>query len=38
VLSAFDPEDDVEELVNRSAAAVESLVADGLVATQQRFN
>jgi peptidyl-tRNA hydrolase, PTH1 family len=38
VLSPFDPEDDVEELVNRSAAAVESLVADGLVATQQRFN
>jgi peptidyl-tRNA hydrolase, PTH1 family len=38
VLSPFDPEDDVEELVNRSAAAVESLVADGLVTTQQRFN
>ena len=38
VLSAFEPEDDVEEIVNRSADAVESLVADGLVATQQRFN
>jgi peptidyl-tRNA hydrolase, PTH1 family len=38
VLSPFDPEDDVEELVNLSAAAVELLVADGLVATQQRFN
>ena len=38
VLSSFEPEDDVEEIVGRSADAVESLVADGLVATQQRFN
>ena len=38
VLSPFAPEDDVVELVGRSADAVESLVADGLVATQQRFN
>jgi PTH1 family peptidyl-tRNA hydrolase len=38
VLSPFAPEDDVEELVSRSADAVESLVSDGLVATQQRFN
>jgi PTH1 family peptidyl-tRNA hydrolase len=38
VLSAFEPEDDVDEIVNRSADAVESLVAEGLVATQQRFN
>jgi PTH1 family peptidyl-tRNA hydrolase len=38
VLSAFAPEDDVEEIVKRSADAVESLLADGLVATQQRFN
>jgi PTH1 family peptidyl-tRNA hydrolase len=38
VLSPFAPEDDVEELVSRSADAVESLVAEGLVATQQRFN
>ncbi|MGH3110317.1 MAG: aminoacyl-tRNA hydrolase [Gaiellaceae bacterium] len=38
VLSPFAPEDDVEEIVSRSADAVESLVADGLAATQQRFN
>jgi peptidyl-tRNA hydrolase, PTH1 family len=38
VLSPFAPEDDVELLVGRSVEAVESLVADGLVATQQRFN
>jgi peptidyl-tRNA hydrolase, PTH1 family len=38
VLSPFAPEDDVEEIVSRSADAVESLLADGLVATQQRFN
>jgi peptidyl-tRNA hydrolase, PTH1 family len=38
VLSPFAPEDDVEEIVGRSADAVESLVAEGLVATQQRFN
>jgi peptidyl-tRNA hydrolase, PTH1 family len=38
VLSAFAPEDDVEEIVNRSADAVESLVGEGLVVTQQRFN
>jgi peptidyl-tRNA hydrolase, PTH1 family len=38
VLSPFAPEDDVEAIVSRSADAVESLVADGLVETQQRFN
>jgi peptidyl-tRNA hydrolase, PTH1 family len=38
VLSAFAAEDDVEEIVGRSVAAVESLVSEGLVATQQRFN
>jgi peptidyl-tRNA hydrolase, PTH1 family len=38
VLSPFSPEDDVEEIVARSADAVESLLAAGLVETQQRFN
>ncbi len=38
VLSAFEPEDDVEALISRAADAVESLLADGLVETQQRFN
>ena len=38
VLSPFEPEDDVESIVSRSADAVESLVAEGLVVTQQRFN
>ena len=38
VLSPFAPEDEVEEIVGRSADAVESLLAEGLVATQQRFN
>ena len=38
VLSPFAPEDDVEALVMRATDAVESLLADGLVETQQRFN
>jgi PTH1 family peptidyl-tRNA hydrolase len=38
VLSPFDPADDVESLISRAADAVESLLADGLVETQQRFN
>jgi peptidyl-tRNA hydrolase, PTH1 family len=38
VLSPFEPEDDVEAIVARSADAVESLVGEGLTATQQRFN
>jgi PTH1 family peptidyl-tRNA hydrolase len=38
VLSPFAPEDDVAAIVSRAADAVESLLADGLVETQQRFN
>jgi PTH1 family peptidyl-tRNA hydrolase len=38
VLSPFAPEDDVDAIVATSADAVESLLADGLEATQQRFN
>ena len=38
VLSPFAPEDDVESLIMRGADAVESLLADGLVEAQQRFN
>jgi peptidyl-tRNA hydrolase, PTH1 family len=38
VLSPFQPEDDVEAIVARAADAMESLVAGGLVETQQRFN
>jgi PTH1 family peptidyl-tRNA hydrolase len=38
VLSPFEPEDDVEAIVARSADAVETLLNDGLVETQQRFN
>jgi peptidyl-tRNA hydrolase, PTH1 family len=38
VLSAFALEDDRDALVGRAADAVESLMADGLHATQQRFN
>ena len=38
VLSPFAPEDDVERIVSTAADAVESLVAEGLTATQQRFN
>lgn len=38
VLSSFAPEDDPEALVLRGADAVEKLVADGLVETQQLFN
>ncbi|MDQ3122814.1 MAG: aminoacyl-tRNA hydrolase [Actinomycetota bacterium] len=38
VLSAFTVEDDVEGIVSSSADAVESVVADGLDTTQQRFN
>jgi len=38
VLSPFEPEDDVEGIVSRSADAVESLLAQGLEATQQNFN
>jgi peptidyl-tRNA hydrolase, PTH1 family len=38
VLSPFAPEDDSEALVRRAADAVESLLSDGLVETQQQFN
>jgi PTH1 family peptidyl-tRNA hydrolase len=38
VLSNFEPEDDADAIVARAADAVETLVADGLEATQQRFN
>jgi PTH1 family peptidyl-tRNA hydrolase len=38
VLSSFEPEEDVEALVSRSADAVETIARDGLVAAQQHFN
>jgi PTH1 family peptidyl-tRNA hydrolase len=38
VLSAFAPEEDVDALVARSTDAVETIVCEGLEATQQRFN
>jgi PTH1 family peptidyl-tRNA hydrolase len=38
VLSPFEPEDDVEALVSRSADAVETMARDGLETAQQRFN
>jgi PTH1 family peptidyl-tRNA hydrolase len=38
VLSPFEPEVDVEEIVGRAADAVEVLVVDGAEAAQQRFN
>jgi peptidyl-tRNA hydrolase, PTH1 family len=38
VLSDFEPEDDQEAIVARAADAVETLDAEGLERTQQRFN
>jgi PTH1 family peptidyl-tRNA hydrolase len=38
VLSKFDPETDVEALVERAADAVETIAADGLEEAQRRFN
>jgi PTH1 family peptidyl-tRNA hydrolase len=38
VLSPFAPEEDADALVARSADAVETMVREGLEATQQRFN
>jgi PTH1 family peptidyl-tRNA hydrolase len=38
VLSDFEPEDDAETIVARAADAVESVVRDGLEATQRRFH
>jgi peptidyl-tRNA hydrolase, PTH1 family len=38
VLSSFEPEIDVEELVSRAADAVEVIAREGLEPAQQRFN
>ena len=38
VLAPFAPETDVDALIARAADAVESIVRDGLDATQQRYN
>jgi peptidyl-tRNA hydrolase, PTH1 family len=38
VLSAFEPELDVEALISRAADAVETVSLEGLEAAQQRFN
>jgi PTH1 family peptidyl-tRNA hydrolase len=38
VLSPFEPATDVEGIVARSADAVETLIAEGVSAAQQRFN
>ncbi len=38
VLSRFDPDEDAEGIVSRSADAVELLLSEGLTVTQQRFN
>jgi peptidyl-tRNA hydrolase, PTH1 family len=38
VLSGFEPDEDVDTLVTRSADAVETLIRDGLETTQARFN
>jgi PTH1 family peptidyl-tRNA hydrolase len=38
VLSPFEPEIDVEELVSRAADAVEAIAREGLEPAQQRFN
>jgi PTH1 family peptidyl-tRNA hydrolase len=38
VLSPFAPDEDSEAIVSRSADAVETLLTEGLVVTQQRFN
>jgi peptidyl-tRNA hydrolase, PTH1 family len=38
VLSGFEPGEDVDALVTRSADAVETLLRDGLEAAQARFN
>jgi PTH1 family peptidyl-tRNA hydrolase len=38
VLSAVEPDEDVDGLVTRASDAVESLVREGLDATQARFN
>jgi PTH1 family peptidyl-tRNA hydrolase len=38
VLSPFEPDEDVDELVSRSADAVELLAREGLERTQSRYN
>lgn len=38
VLSAFEPEDDVDAIVARAADAVETLASEGLEEAQRRFN
>jgi peptidyl-tRNA hydrolase, PTH1 family len=38
VLSGFEPDEDVEELVSRSADAVEMLAREGLEQAQSRYN
>ena len=38
VLSNFDPEEDVDALIERSTDAVEAVLRDGLEAAQARFN
>ncbi len=38
VLAPFPPETNVEALIARAADAVETLVCEGLAATQKRFN
>jgi PTH1 family peptidyl-tRNA hydrolase len=38
VLAPFEPHDDAERIVARAADAIEMLDAEGLEATQQRFN
>jgi peptidyl-tRNA hydrolase, PTH1 family len=38
VLADFEPEDDAATIVSRAADAVESLVAEGLEATQRRYH
>ncbi|HEU5066542.1 MAG TPA: aminoacyl-tRNA hydrolase [Gaiellaceae bacterium] len=38
VLSAFEPEVDVDSLVSRAADAVEAMARDGLEAAQSRYN
>jgi PTH1 family peptidyl-tRNA hydrolase len=38
VLANFEPHEDVEQLVARAADAVEAIDADGLEATQRKFN
>jgi PTH1 family peptidyl-tRNA hydrolase len=38
VLARFDPEEDVDELVTRSADAIETLAREGLAQAQARYN